>query len=305
MSNGVTEQPSNRDESTDEDRRKVKKLSDALEIGRVNTLEVYKRSEFGLFLRAGNGDEVLLPNAYVTPEMGVGDRLEVFCYHDSQDRPVATTERPTAMLDEYGIFEVVDYRPYGAFVDWGLPKDLFVPLSQQKEYFRIGEKKLLRVCRDEQTGRLYATQKLSKYFVRDMKGLKPGQEVELMILAKTPLGYKAIVDGKYEGMLFSNEIFEALEIGARRHGYIVKVRPDHKLDLSLRPPGKEAKLQEAQAKILEVLREAGGALPMNYKNSPEEIKSRFGLSRKIFKAALTALLEQGRIVVSEKGISLK
>jgi predicted RNA-binding protein (virulence factor B family) len=280
-------------------------LSASLEIGRVNRLEVYKRSEFGLFLRAGNGEEVLLPNAYVTPEMQVGDRLEVFCYHDSEDRPVATTERPTAMLGGYGIFEVVDYRPYGAFVDWGLPKDLFVPLSQQKEYFRIGEKKLLRICRDEQTGRLYATQKLGKYFVRDMKGLRPGQEVDLMILAKTPLGYKAIVDGKYEGMLFSNEIFEELQIGARRRGYIVKVRPDHKLDLSLRPPGKEAKLQEAQDKILEALREAGGTLPMNYKSSPEEIKARLGLSRKIFKGALSALQEQGRIELLDKGMRLK
>jgi predicted RNA-binding protein (virulence factor B family) len=289
----------------EEPKGKAEELSETLEIGRINTLEVYKRSEYGLFLLAADGEEVLLPNAYVTPGMQVGDRIEVFCYHDSEDRPVATTERPTAMLDEYGIFEVVDYRPYGAFVDWGLPKDLFVPLSQQKEYFRIGEKKLLRVCRDERTGRLYATQKLGKYFVREMKGLKPGLEVELMILAKTPLGYKAIVDGKYEGMLFANEVFEPLEIGEKRRGYIVKVRPDHKLDLSLRPPGREAKLQEAQLKILDVLREASGSIPMNYKSRPEEIQKRFGLSRKLYKQGLNALLRQNIIEISEEGIILK
>ncbi len=285
-----------------EERRE--ELSQTLEIGRINTLEIYKRSEFGLFLRAADGGEVLLPNAYATPEMEVGGKVEVFLYHDSEDRPVATTQRPRAMLDEYGLFTVVDYRPYGAFVDWGLPKDLFVPLSQQKEYFRIGEKKLLRVCRDEQTGRLYATQKLGKYFVREMKGLKPGQEVELTILAKTPLGYKAIVEGKYEGMLFSGDTFEALEVGDRRRGYIRKVRPDHKLDLSLRPPGREAKRREATEALLHALEEAGGFLPVSYKSRPEEIRELFALSRKVFKEALTALLETKSIELTDEGIRL-
>ena len=201
-------------------------VSPVLEIGRINRLEVYKLSQHGAFLRATDGGEVLLPNAYVTPETVPGKIVEVFLYHDSEDRPVATTERPRAMLDEYGLFTVVDYRSYGAFVDWGLPKDLFVPLSQQKEYFRIGEKKLLRVCRDERTGRLYATQKLGKYFVREMQGLKAGQEVELTVLAKTPMGYKAIVDGRYEGMLFADDLFETLEPGDRQLGYIRKVRTD-------------------------------------------------------------------------------
>jgi len=281
---------------------KREELSPSLEIGRLNTLEIYKRSEFGLFLRAADGGEVLLPNAYVTPQMQIGEAVEVFLYHDSQDRPVATTEHPTAMLDEYGLFTVVDYRPYGAFVDWGLPKDLFVPLSQQKEYFRIGEKKLLRVCRDEQTGRLYATQKLGKHFVREMKGLKPGQEVEMIVLAKTPLGYKAIVENRYEGMLFESEVFEELKIGDRRGGYIVKVRPDHKLDLSLRPPGREAKLEEAKAKILSALEAAGGRLDLNYKSRPEEIRERLGLSRKVYKQALTQLLNEKKVVMREEGI---
>jgi predicted RNA-binding protein (virulence factor B family) len=209
------------------------------------------------------------------------------------------------MRDEYGLFTVVDYRPYGAFVDWGLPKDLFVPLSQQKEYFRIGEKKLLRVCLDERTGRLYATQKLGKHFVREMAGLAPGQRMELLVLARTPLGYKVIAENRYEGMLFDNEVFEPLEIGQRCTGYIRKVRPDKKLDLSLRPPGREAKLEEARRAVLEALERAGGSLPMGYKSRPEEIRERFGLSRKLFKAALTSLSGEGSIAVDEEGIYRK
>jgi len=274
-------------------------LSPTIEIGRLNTLEAYKRSRYGLFLRAADGSEVLLPNAYVAPGMEAGQELEVFVYHDSEDRPVATTERPVAMRDEYGLFTVVDYRPYGAFVDWGLPKDLFVPLSQQKEYFRIGEQKLLRVCLDEKTGRLYATQKLGKHFVRDMKGLAPGQEVELLILARTPLGYKAIVENRYEGMLYADDTFEELRVGERRRGYILKVRPDRKLDLSLRPPGRAAKSGEAAAKILEALEAEGGVLEMSYKSRPEEIRERFALSRKSFKRALTELAEAGKIRLEE------
>lgn len=289
-------------EKTTLEGREGGEVSPVLEIGRINRLEVYKLSQHGAFLRATDGGEVLLPNAYVTPETVPGKIVEVFLYHDSEDRPVATTERPRAMLDEYGLFTVVDYRSYGAFVDWGLPKDLFVPLSQQKEYFRIGEKKLLRVCRDERTGRLYATQKLGKYFVREMQGLKAGQEVELTVLAKTPMGYKAIVDGRYEGMLFADDLFETLEPGDRRRGYIRKVRPDRKLDLSLRPPGKDAKCREAIERILETLEAEGGVLPLHYKSRPEEIRNRLGISRKIFKQALTRLLEGEKIEVKEEGI---
>ena len=217
---------------------------------------------------------------------------------------MATTEQPIAMLDEYGLFEVKDYRSYGAFVDWGLPKDLFVPLSQQKEYFRIGERKLLRVCLDEQTGRLYATQKLGKYFIRDMSGLKVGQKMQLIVLAKTPMGYKVIADNRYEGMLFDNEIFEKLVMGDRKEAYITKVRADRKLDLSLRPPGRDAKLSEASERIVKALEAAGGSLNVGYKSRPEELQELFGLSRKIFKQSLTRLIESEKIVLKDDRIVL-
>ena len=187
---------------------------------------------------------------------------------------------------------MVDYKPYGAFVNWGLPK-LFVPLSQQKEHFRIGKKYLLRVCLDEQTGRLYRTQKIGKYFNREMKGLHQNKVLDAIVLAQTPLGYKVIADKQYEGMLFSNEIFEPVKVGDRKKVYIKTVRKDGKLDLSLQPIGKQAKIGEAE-----------GELPFTYKSDAEEIKKVFGMSKKNFKRTPTALIEEGQIVVLENSIKL-
>ncbi len=275
-------------------------------IGRLNHLEVARDSDFGLYLRAADGAEVLLPNSYVDEKtMKPGSVVEVFVYTDSEDRPVATTKRPYAMLDEYGYFKVVDYKSYGAFVDWGLPKDLFVPLSQQKEYFNIDKYYILRICQDEQTGRLYGTQKIGRFFVRDLSALQKGQEVDMLVLGKTPLGYKVLVDSKYEGMLFDNEIFEPVAKGERKKGYVKTIRNDGKLDLTLQPIGRKAKVDEAQKCVLEKLSQAGGTMPFGYKSDPEAIKETFGLSRKSFKKALTELLETGKIELNDNTISLR
>lgn len=274
-----------------------------INIGRINTLKVERDTDYGLYLAAQDLEVVLLPNVYVMEEeMEIGTLLDVFVYTDSEDRPVATTKMPYAMLGEYGYFTVVDYKSYGAFVNWGLPKDLFVPLSQQKEYFNIGKKYILRICLDEQTGRLYGTQKIGKYFNRTMKGLHQNKELDVLVMAKTPLGYKVITDNQYEGMLFDNEIFEALHVGDRKKAYIKTVRKDGKLDLSLQPIGKKAKVDEGEQKILEQLEAQGGALPFTYKSDAEEIKKVFGMSKKNFKRTLTALLEQNKIKLTEESI---
>jgi uncharacterized protein len=276
-----------------------------INIGEINTLEVARDSDYGYFLSAKDDDEVLLPNVYVMEdEMPMGSLIDVFIYTDSEDRPVATTKMPYAKLGEYGYFTVVDYKSYGAFVNWGLPKDLFVPLSQQKEHFHIGKKYLLRVCLDEQTGRLYATQKIGKYFNRDMKGLHQNKELDAIVLAKTPLGFKVVADNQYEGMLFDNEIFEELRVGDRKKVYIKKVRKDFKLDLSLQPIGKKASLSQAQATILQLLKEADGTLPVTYKSDAEEIKKVFGMSKKSFKRTLTELIESKKIQLHEDSIEL-
>lgn len=276
-----------------------------IKIGEINTLEIMRDTDYGYFLEAKDESEVLLPNVYIMEdEMPMGSLLDVFVYTDSEDRPVATTKMPYAKLGEYGYFTVVDYKQYGAFVNWGLPKDLFVPLSQQKEHFNIGKKYLLRVCLDEQTGRLYATQKIGKYFNRDMKGLHENKILEAIVLAKTPLGYKVVADNQYEGMLFNNEIFEEIRIGDKREVYVKNVRKDFKLDLSLQPIGKKAKIDEAEGSILQLLKEADGILPFTYKSDADAIKKKFGMSKKNFKATLTKLIETKQIELVDDAIKL-
>ena len=283
--------------------QKSKNLSIA--IGEVNTLEVMRDTDYGYFLEAKDGKEVLLPNVYVMEdEMPMGSLLDVFVYTDSEDRPVATTKMPYAKLGEYGYFTVVDYKSYGAFVNWGLPKDLFVPLSQQKEHFNIGKKYVLRICLDEQTGRLYGTQKIGKYFNRDMKGLHQNKVLDAIVIAKTPLGYKIVADNQYEGMLFDNEIFEELRIGDRKKVYIKSVRKDFKLDCSLQPIGKKAKINEAEAIILQLLKEANGTLPFTYKSDADAIQKTFGMSKKNFKSTLTALIEAKQIQLLDDAVTL-
>jgi predicted RNA-binding protein (virulence factor B family) len=282
---------------------KTKNLN--IKIGEINTLEVMRDTDYGYFLEAKDENEVLLPNVYVMEdEMPMGSLIDVFIYTDSEDRPVASTKLPYAKLGEYGYFTVVDYKAYGAFVNWGLPKDLFVPLSQQKEHFTVGKKYLLRVCLDEQTDRLFATQKIGKYFNREMKGLHQNKVFDAIILAKTPLGFKVVADNQYEGMLFNNEIFETLRIGDRKKVYVKNVRKDFKLDLSLQPIGKTAKIGEAECVIIHLLKEAEGKLPFNYKSDADEIKKTFEMSKKNFKRTLTELIESKQIQLTDDSIVL-
>jgi len=288
-----------------QEQTKAKTQNKTINIGEVNTLKIERDTDFGYYLIAEDFNEVLLPNVYIMEdEMPMGSLLDVFIYTDSEDRPVATTKLPYAKLGEYGFFTVVDYKAYGAFVNWGLPKDLFVPLSQQKEHFTIGKKYLLRVCLDEQTGRLFATQKIGKYFNRDMKGLHQNKSFDAIILAKTPLGYKVVADNQYEGMLFTNEIFEKLRVGDIKKVYIKSVRKDFKLDLSLQPIGKKLKIDEAEGTILQLLKEADGTLPFTYKSDADEIKKIFNMSKKNFKRTLTELLESKQIALLEDSIKL-
>ncbi|PHS33754.1 MAG: DNA-binding protein [Sulfurovum sp.] len=276
-----------------------------INIGEINRLEIMRDTDYGYFLEAKDGNEVLLPNVYIMEdEMPMASLIDVFVYTDSEDRPVATTKMPYAKLGEYGFFTVVDYKQYGAFVNWGLPKDLFVPLSQQKEHFTVGKKYLLRVCLDEQTGRLYATQKIGKYFNRDMKGLHKNRALDAIVLAKTPLGYKVVADNQYEGMLFTNEIFENTRIGDRKKVYVKNVRKDFKLDLSLQPIGKKAKIGEAEGIIIQLLKEGEGILPFTYKSDAEDIKETFGISKKNFKCTLTELIERKQIQLTDDSIIL-
>jgi predicted RNA-binding protein (virulence factor B family) len=280
-------------------------LNLTIAIGELNTLCVQRDTDYGLYLRAENFEEVLLPNIYVMEaDMPIGAEIEVFVYTDSEDRPVATTKYPYAKLGEFGYFTVVDYQRFGAFVNWGLPKDLFVPLSQQKCHFHIGSKYILRVCLDAETGRLYGTHKIGKWLSKDTKDLMENQKVNALVLSETPLGYKVIIENLYEGMLFSNEIFETLKKGDRREVYIKKIRKDGKLDLTLQPIGKKATGDVFELKVQELLKENNGFIALNAKSDAEVIMKTFGLSKKSFKRTITSLIEKKNIELFEEGIKL-
>ena len=280
-------------------------MNQTLCIGEVNTLKVERDTDFGLYLRAENFEEVLLPNIYVMEdEMPLGAEIEVFLYTDSEDRPVATTKYPYAKLGEFAYLTVVDYQRFGAFVNWGLPKDLFVPLSQQKCHFHIGSKYILRVCLDDETGRLYGTHKIGKWLSKETAYLEVNEKVNILVLSETPLGHKVIVENKHEGMLFENEIFETLKVGERKVAYVKKVRKDGKLDLSLQPIGKTENSDVFEAKILELLKEKSGFIDVNSKSEAEKIMKVFGMSKKNFKRSLTSLIAAKKLELFEQGIKL-
>jgi len=270
-------------------------VEDSLKIGLYNTLEIARQSENGFYLKAKNEDEVLLPNIYITPSMKIGDEIEVFLYTDSEDRLVATTQKPKAILGEFAFLEVVAKSKIGLFLDWGLPKDLFVPLKEHKG-LKIGDKALFYIDLDNWTNRLYASQKIEKFLKKNPR-FKTNQKVQTIIFAKTPLGYKALIENSYTGMLYDNEIFETLSIGQKKDAYIKQVREDFKIDLQLQPKGKDS-LKIACEKILSILKDQG-EIALNYKSDSDLIKKELGISKKLFKKALTTLIDEGKIEVGD------
>jgi len=275
-----------------------------LELGLINCLRVDRHTDPGIYLMAKDGNDVLLPQAYVKETMLEDDLLEVFLYTDSEDRLIATTLKPKAMLDEFALLEVVDVAPFGAFMNWGLLKDLMVPNMFQKEPFKIGDKRFVRVVYDERTHRLVGTEKLGDFFERKIKGIKPAQEVNILIIAKTPLGYKCIVEDKYEGLIYHNEIFENIKLGDKKIAFVKSIRKDGNIDLNLRKPGSKKSSGSAD-KVLELLKQNNGIMPYNYKSDAELIKDIFGLSKKDFKRSLTTLVDANKIDVKDTGIYIK
>jgi predicted RNA-binding protein (virulence factor B family) len=275
-----------------------------IKVGKINQLKVARKSDFGLYLSDKEENEVLLPNAYVTIFMQIGKVIDVFIYHDSENRLVASTLYPTAKLGEFAVMEVTDTSSFGAFVDWGLPKELFVPLKYQKTPFKIGEKRVILVAFDEFSGRVIGVERFGKFLSKSSYKFTQNEKVELFILAKTPLGVKVIVNNRYEGMLYQNEIFENLEVGSKKEGYIKKVRTDGKIDVSLQPIGDSAQLA-AQTKVLEILRKNSYKIPYNTKSSAEEIYEVFGISKKNFKQVVNNLQKEGFLQITQDGIELK
>ncbi|MDN5108225.1 S1-like domain-containing RNA-binding protein [Aliarcobacter butzleri] len=274
-------------------------MNEKIEIGKINTLKVNRVSEPGIYLISGDETEVLLPNAYVEKSMLVDSLLDVFIYTDSEDRIVATTLKPYLYLHEFAFLKVVDTAKFGAFVDIGLPKDILVPKNRQKSSFNVGSYKVLQLQLDEKTNRLIASEKYD--LLKEIRNLEKNDEVEIILYSKTPLGYKVIVNNRYEGMIFHSEVFENLKIGDRKRAYVKNVREDNKLDISLQKIGQKI----VDDKVFEVLEKNGGKLNFTYKSEAEDIKEVFGISKKSFKASLTKLLSENKIILEENCIRIK
>jgi predicted RNA-binding protein (virulence factor B family) len=278
-------------------------MNHSIELGVINSLIITREKDQGLYLSDKDGNEILLPRAYMTDDMKLNDIIDVFVYTDSEDRLVATTDTPLCKKGEFAFLEVVDDSPFGAFVSIGLPKDILVPKRKQVREFKIGEKRVVKLIEDENTNRLIAVERFIKLLSKDTSSLHKNDEVDIIIYAKTDLGYKVIVNNSYEGLIFHNEIFEDIKRGDKRKAYVKNVRQDGKLDIILQPMGNSAK-DASNSKVLELIQKHK-SMPYNYKSDAEDIKKVFGLSKKAFKKALTSLQDSGSIVISDSGISLK
>lgn len=273
-----------------------------LKIGKMNTLVAERRLEFGFYLSSGE-EEVLLPNKYVPENLALGDRIEVFVYTDSEDRPLATTLTPRAMVDDYALLTVKDVTDFGTFFDWGLEKDLLVPLNQQRHPMAVGQKHVVHLCLDEATARVYGTTRISRSCEKNPSDLQVGQEVSLLIYNITKLGFQAVINQRYEGMIHLNETFEKLAIGDQKTGYIAKIRADGKIDLMLKKPG-YASLSLSAERILHTLETAGGFVPCTDKTPPDTIYRLFSMSKKEFKRAVGGLLKAKKVEMTEEGVQL-
>lgn len=279
---------------------------DELQIGRTCQLKVNRQVEFGFYLDGGEQyGEVLLPNGEIRPDIDVhiGEPLEVFLYLDTQERIVATTHMPLAQVGDFAYLEVAWVNNFGAFLHWGPLKDLFVPFREQKMKMMKGHSYIVHVHLDPETYRIMASAKVEHFLSQDFPPYHTGDQVELLIWQKTDLGLKAIVDGRYGGLLYDTQMFRTLRTGDRVKGYISQVRPDGKLDLSLQCPGQRG-VEDFSAQLLRHLQMNGGQTPLGDKSPAEEIYALFGVSKKVFKKAVGDLYRQRLIEISDTGIRL-
>ena len=272
-----------------------------IEIGQFHELEISRTVDFGVYLKAGDGTEVLLPNKYVPENYSIGDKMKVFIYHDSEERLVATTEKPLAVPGKIAYLKVKSVTRVGAFLDWGLPRDLFVPFREQQKKMQAGQSYAVYVYIDEKSNRITASSRIEQFLDNNEHNFKEGQEVDLIIYDKSPLGYKAVIDERWIGILYHSEIFRELENGARMKGYVFKIREDNKIDLSLHPPGYR-KVDDIAVEILEQLKKYRNNVEISDKSSPELIYQLFGVSKKVFKRAVGLLYKKRLISIDDDGI---
>jgi uncharacterized protein len=274
-----------------------------IELGRLNELEILRDTSVGLFLGDGEGNDVLLPNKYVPETYEIGETITVFCYLDYDERPVATTLEPEIMLGEFRLLQVVEVNEFGAFLEWGLEKHLLVPFREQRTKMKEGQWYVVHCYLDDKSGRLVASNKLDKFLSNDHLEVKEWDEVTLVVIRQTDLGWEVIINEKHKGLVYFNEVFKAINIGDVIPGCIKKIRSDHKIDVSLQPLGARV-LEPAAKKIYDVLVAHKGFLKLHDKSDPDAIRDIMQMSKKTFKKGLGTLYKERKITFEKDGIAL-
>jgi predicted RNA-binding protein (virulence factor B family) len=273
-----------------------------VKMGEYNVLKVIKEKSMGVFLDDGDNG-ILLPKRYVPGNTKIGDELKVFLYHDGEDRPIATTQKPLGVLGDIVKLKAVSVTHQGAFLDWGLMKDLFIPKSKIQNFMIPNGEYLVKIVKDEQTGRLAATEKLEPYLSNENLTVKEKDLVDLIVYRHTDIGYEVIINNIHKGVLHNNEIYRSIEIGDRFPGFIKNILPENKIDVAAGKPGYQ-RVEDETEKVLRLLKENDNYLPYHDKSSPEEIYSFFGMSKKTFKMTIGNLYKQHKISFTKTGIQL-
>ena len=276
----------------------------AIALGRFNILKVVKKVDFGMYLDGGEEGRILLPSRYVPQGCEVGDELNVFLYLDNEERLVATTQQPLAQVGDFACLRVAWVNQYGAFLDWGLMKDLFVPFREQRERMEVGRRYVVHVHLDDESYRIVASAKVERYLsVDEQPPFQSGDEVDVLVWKRTDLGYKVIVDNRYAGLLFENQVFRPLRVGDKVQAYVRQVRPDGKIDLALQREGR-GKVADFSEELLEYIRRNQGRIQLTDKSPAEDIYAAFGVSKKTFKQAVGDLYKRRLIRLEADGIRL-
>ncbi len=275
----------------------------SIELGKFNRLKVVKSVDFGMYLDGGEEGEILLPARYVPEGCEIGDELNVFLYLDNEERLVATTLTPLVQVGEFAYLEVAWVNQYGAFLNWGLMKDLFVPFREQKMKMQVGKKYVIHAHLDDESYRIVASAKVDRYLSKEKAPYASGQEVDVLIWQKTDLGFKAIINNEYSGLIYESEVFQPLHTGMRLKAYVKQVREDGKIDLMIQRPGM-GKVEDFSKILLDYIREQGGFTPMNDKSPADEIYALFGVSKKTFKKAVGDLYKKRLIVLEKDGMRM-
>jgi hypothetical protein len=272
--------------------------------GQNTSLKALRKTDNGIYLVDEELNEVLLPNKYIPVDFELGNTINVFIYKDSEDRIIATTLQPLIQINSFAPLVAIDKNRYGAFFNWGLEKDLFVPYSQQLNPIEVGKTYVVYMYLDNVTQRLVGSTKINHRLERDEISIEIGEQVELLVYDESEVGFSVIVNNIYRGILYENEVFKLINIGDRLQGYVKKIRSDKKLDISLNKFGYRS-VDANVSKLMDVLSANNGFLPINDKSAPELIYQKLGMSKKVFKKAVGALLKENKIIFINKGIQLK